>query len=555
MEKKAFVVMPYDKRFNRVYSILIQGALERAGYECIRQDMTSQGGYILKNVIRNLAESDLVICLLSDFNWNVAYELGMRHAMARKGTILMCQKDQEKDLKFDLKGTNILFYEPDWLNQEKDEQIIGDILKMIHSIEANNEPDSPAYDVYPQLPQNLIEFAESDENAEIQKLRNENMALKKTIEEAGLDRKETAERRDFRKTLMEAIQNSIYYSDTAVEKLRELSTEEDKTEFASFLADVIEKGYLDEVDCKNVYTMCRRISIPPLTKAFLEKAVELHPDSEELNIYLANELAKNYNTQDQAFRLANEMFGVVKKTGTYELTKHVSERILGTFFDVYLKLKKFTEITQLADLLLNDYSKSSAQCVILRNTAYAYSQLEQFTKAKEFALRAIDANPAADMNHYFYVRILFKEENYIVAYLELEKCIRCDPDDEDYYYMLAGLICDESIACVTENDMPHKIDDSKIRQYAVPFIIAALERDASEASLRRARDFLLRNHFESDFSRCIEVLQKGEDLLSAFDGDLDFTVVYRCLNLTQEQLRQPSEQALKNIDRIMPFRK
>ena len=118
MEKKAFVVMPYDKRFNRVYSILIQGALERAGYECIRQDMTSQGGYILKNVIRNLAESDLVICLLSDFNWNVAYELGMRHAMARKGTILMCQKDQEKDLKFDLKGTNILFYEPDWLNQE-----------------------------------------------------------------------------------------------------------------------------------------------------------------------------------------------------------------------------------------------------------------------------------------------------------------------------------------------------------------------------------------------------------------------------------------------------
>lgn len=542
--KKAFVVMPYDKRFNRVYSILIQGALERAGYECIRQDMTSQGGYILRNVIKNIAESDLVICLLSDFNWNVAYELGMRHVMSKKGTILMCQKDQENDLKFDLKGASILFYDPDWLDKEKDEQIIADILKMIRGIEENNDSDSPVYDVYPQLPDNLIGFAESDKTMEIKKLQRENTALKKTIEEAGLDRKEKTEHRDFRRTLMEAINNSIYYSDTAVTKLRELATKDDKKEFASFLADVIEKGYLDEFDCKSVYFMCRKINIPPLTKAFLEKAVELHPDSEEMNIYLANELARNYNTQDQAFRLANEMFGIVKRNGKYELSKHVSERILRSFFDVYIKLKKYIEITQLTELLLAEYPKSSAQCTILRNTAHAYNQLEQLAKAKEFSDMAIHKEPKNDINHYVRYQILAKEENYIAAYLEIEKCIMCDPSDEDYFYLLAGLICDESIARTEEERPPHMIDASEVRQYAVPFVLFTLLKNVSEDNLRRAKDFLTRNNFENDFMRCIQTLQQGEDLISAFEDDLDFSVVYRCLEMTEEQLRQPSEQSV-----------
>lgn len=210
MEKKAFVVMPYDQKFNRVYSMLIKDAVERAGYECVRQDMAAQGGYILKNVIRNLAESDLVICLLSDFNWNVAYELGMRHTLARKGTILMCQKDQEKDMKFDLKGTNILFYDANWLDLEQDEQIINEILKMIQGIESRNESDSPVYDTYPELPNDLIQFVTSDQSEAVKKLQDENTALKKALEDAGLTKKEDTPHTDFRKTLMEAINNNVF---------------------------------------------------------------------------------------------------------------------------------------------------------------------------------------------------------------------------------------------------------------------------------------------------------------------------------------------------------
>lgn len=550
MEKKAFVVMPYDQKFNRVYSMLIKDAVERAGYECVRQDMAAQGGYILKNVIRNLAESDLVICLLSDFNWNVAYELGMRHTLARKGTILMCQKDQEKDMKFDLKGTNILFYDANWLDLEQDEQIINEILKMIQGIESRNESDSPVYDTYPELPNDLIQFVTSDQSEAVKKLQDENTALKKALEDAGLTKKEDTPHTDFRKTLMEAINNNVYYSDNAVAKLRELATEEDKTEFASFLADVIEKGYLDEVDCRIIYSICQsRIEIPPLTKAFLEKAVELHPDSEELNIFLANELAKNYNTQDQAFRLANEMFGITKKNGRYELTKHVSDQIIGAFYDVYLKLKKYTEITQLAEQLLEEYPKVSAQCRILQSTAIAYQYLDQLPQAKEFIHRAIALNPARDLAHYAYYRILRKEEAYPAAYAELEKCIKCEPSDNDYYYMMAGFICDEEIARTQEGDAPHTIEANDIRRYAVPFIVTSLARETSGSNLARAKDFLFRNGFQEDYDRCIQALQNGESILTAFENDLDLSMVSFCSKITSEQLRQFPEQTMQKSDR------
>ena len=57
--------------------------------------------------MNDLVCSHLVIAVLTDFNPNVWYELGVRHSH-RSGTIMLCEKDQIQTLPADLKNQGIL---------------------------------------------------------------------------------------------------------------------------------------------------------------------------------------------------------------------------------------------------------------------------------------------------------------------------------------------------------------------------------------------------------------------------------------------------------------
>ena len=93
---RCFVAMPYgsteDERreFSRIYRFLIRTAAEDLGLDCVRSDFEDRGGHILNNVIEDLADSDIVVADLTNLNWNVAYELGMRHVIHKRGSVLIC---------------------------------------------------------------------------------------------------------------------------------------------------------------------------------------------------------------------------------------------------------------------------------------------------------------------------------------------------------------------------------------------------------------------------------------------------------------------------------
>ena len=59
-----------------------------------------------------LSNSDIVIADISTMNANAIYELGARHALKPKSTIILCAKDKEKEFKFfDISYVPIIFYE------------------------------------------------------------------------------------------------------------------------------------------------------------------------------------------------------------------------------------------------------------------------------------------------------------------------------------------------------------------------------------------------------------------------------------------------------------
>ncbi|PXF51317.1 MAG: hypothetical protein C4B55_02675 [Candidatus Methanophagaceae archaeon] len=114
MAKRCFVIMPFsattpehtaaywDKFFLRFVKPLVEGL----GYGCSRSK--AEPSNIIKDILKELCDADLVLAVLTDYNANVWYELGIRHAL-RRGTIMMIEEGQE--LPFDISLYGVIKYE------------------------------------------------------------------------------------------------------------------------------------------------------------------------------------------------------------------------------------------------------------------------------------------------------------------------------------------------------------------------------------------------------------------------------------------------------------
>lgn len=112
MDKKCFVIMPFSKTVDRhdkeywtSFFDIIKRIMEENGYSCTRSEV---GPYkLFSNIVKNIENSDIVIAVLTDFNSNVWYELGIRHTL-KPGTIMLLQDGQK--VPFDISDFGIIFY-------------------------------------------------------------------------------------------------------------------------------------------------------------------------------------------------------------------------------------------------------------------------------------------------------------------------------------------------------------------------------------------------------------------------------------------------------------
>lgn len=96
---RTFVVMPYGKKYDQVvkrnidcdavFHRVYRPLLEDLDLEWNRADLATDSGVIHVGMIDDLANSQLVLADLTATNFNVAYELGLRHVFARKSTVLV----------------------------------------------------------------------------------------------------------------------------------------------------------------------------------------------------------------------------------------------------------------------------------------------------------------------------------------------------------------------------------------------------------------------------------------------------------------------------------
>lgn len=116
-----FVIMPYGRKedpfsgevtdFDSVYRDLIKPAALELGLDCKRSDEVNQAGLIHREMIDSIINADVCVVDITTGNPNVMYELGVRHAAWKSGTIIIRRRDNR--IPFNIAGMRAMDYDID----------------------------------------------------------------------------------------------------------------------------------------------------------------------------------------------------------------------------------------------------------------------------------------------------------------------------------------------------------------------------------------------------------------------------------------------------------
>lgn len=154
-KKKCFVVMGFGTKtdfatgrkldLNKSYRLLIKPVVEEKGLQCLRADEMIITGSIDVPMYLELLQADVVIADISTANPNALYELGVRHALRPRTTIVI--SENKMPYPFDLNHIKITSYAHlgDAIDYEEVERFRNVLATTIEDVLKVDDPDSPVY--------------------------------------------------------------------------------------------------------------------------------------------------------------------------------------------------------------------------------------------------------------------------------------------------------------------------------------------------------------------------------------------------------------------------
>lgn len=155
LQKTCFVVMGFgtktdyhtsrDLDLDKSYKYIIKTAVEDAGLKCIRADEIPHAGTIDVPMFEQLLRADVVLADLSTSNCNAIYELGVRHALRPRTTIIIAEEQFANP--FDVNHILIRRYRHDGkvLDIEEVDRFRRVLKQAIIDIVDAEQNDSPVY--------------------------------------------------------------------------------------------------------------------------------------------------------------------------------------------------------------------------------------------------------------------------------------------------------------------------------------------------------------------------------------------------------------------------
>jgi hypothetical protein len=153
--QRAFIIRPFGKKkdragreidFERVSTELIGPALKAAGLGGGTTGEIVQAGNIREDMFGLIIEADIVVCDMTIHNANVFYELGIRHALRKKRSVLIRGTPVADDVPFDNLTDRYLAYDID-----KPETACEALVNTLQATLASEKTDSPIFNMLPAL--------------------------------------------------------------------------------------------------------------------------------------------------------------------------------------------------------------------------------------------------------------------------------------------------------------------------------------------------------------------------------------------------------------------
>lgn len=160
-----FVVMGFNTKkipntnievdLNAVYSNIIKPVILNKeltsihGENRFRADEVYTTQNITKTFIEGIFKADIVIADITTLNQNAIYELGLRHAMRPKSTIILCDNHTAKINFFDISHLPQIRYDSDKVNELDEVVRVKDILTEYITSAINSDErfiDSPVFE-------------------------------------------------------------------------------------------------------------------------------------------------------------------------------------------------------------------------------------------------------------------------------------------------------------------------------------------------------------------------------------------------------------------------
>ena len=170
MQPLCFVLMPFGRKtddggrlidFDAVYSNLLAPAARAAGLEVIRGDGEQTGGTIHKPMFERLLHCEYAIADLTTANANVYYELGIRHAVRPRSTLLLFASGTR--LPFDVALLRGMSYSIDRRGRLiKPKTGAAAIAARLRALHGDHTDDSPLFQLIDDMPRITLAHEKTD---------------------------------------------------------------------------------------------------------------------------------------------------------------------------------------------------------------------------------------------------------------------------------------------------------------------------------------------------------------------------------------------------------
>lgn len=207
-----------NKEFLDVLEYIIKPSIDNSGFnlKIVRADEIKKSGSIIKEILENLVNSNIVIADLTSQNANVFYELGVRHALSPR-TILIAQSIN--DIPFDLKDYRTIIYDTSAKGAIEFSKTLREYLEEINK--KPEKPDNPVLDRIGLLADNRVKQYKD----EIDRLKS---VIDNLIQEDGIKRKKIPSKsQSIKKRISRIIKLQNAIKDSGVDDIATFHREKD----------------------------------------------------------------------------------------------------------------------------------------------------------------------------------------------------------------------------------------------------------------------------------------------------------------------------------------